>query len=56
VHSEEEGSVTAVPSGCIDKPVVGERKIVKQGENEYTGRLICEGKQQCVNPAVYLIT
>jgi len=29
VHWEEEGSVRAVPSGCIDKPVVGERKIVK---------------------------
>ena len=45
VYWENEGSVTAVLSGCIDKPVVGERKIVKQGKNEYTGKLIYEGKQ-----------
>jgi len=43
-------------TGCIGKPVVGERKIVKQGKSEYTGKLIYEGKQQCVNQAVYLIT
>ena len=46
VYWEDEGSVTAVLSGCVDKGVVGEQTTVKQGKNEYKGKLIYEGKQR----------
>ena len=56
VYGEDEGSVAAILSGCVDNGVVRELRPVKLGKDTYTGSWSTyESMAQRVNPAVRIL-